>query len=96
VTRFRFVEAEAAQFPVWLLCRVMGVTRQGDYAWRRRAPSARELADRKLAQRIKEIFDETDEIYGAPRGLLTAAPSAYGLRLRSTGETTPLGALFAS
>jgi hypothetical protein len=27
VRRFRFVEAEAAQFPVSLLCRVVGVTR---------------------------------------------------------------------
>ena len=67
MTRFRFVEAEAAQFPVSLLCRVIGVTRQGYYAWRRRPPSARELADRKLADRIREIFVETEEIYGAPR-----------------------------
>lgn len=36
VTRFRFVEAEAAQFPVSLLCRVVCVTRQGFYAWKRR------------------------------------------------------------
>ncbi len=67
MTRFRFVEAEAAQFPVSLLCRVVGVTRQGFYAWRRRPPSARELADRKLSERIREIFTETEEIYGAPR-----------------------------
>lgn len=67
MTGFRFVEAEAAQFPVSLLCRVVGVTRQGFYAWRRRPPSARELADRKLTARIKEIFIETEEIYGAPR-----------------------------
>ena len=65
--RFRFVEAEAAQFPVSLLCRVVGVTRQGYYAWKRRPPSARELADRVLAERIREIFVETEEIYGAPR-----------------------------
>jgi putative transposase len=67
VSRFRFVEAEAAQFPVSLLCRVVGVTRQGFYAWRRRPPSARELADRKLGERICEIHAETEEIYGAPR-----------------------------
>ena len=67
MTRFRFVEAEAAQFPVSLLCRVVGVTRQGYYAWKRRPPSKRELADRVLAGRIKEIFVETEEIYGAPR-----------------------------
>ena len=67
MTRFRFVEAEAAQFPVSLLCRVVGVTRQGYYAWKRRPPSVRELADRKLAELIREIYTETQEIYGAPR-----------------------------
>ena len=67
MTRFRFVEAEAAQFPVSLLCRVVGVTRQGYYAWKRRPPSKRELADRKLAERIQQIHSETEEIYGAPR-----------------------------
>ena len=67
MTRFRFVEREAAQFPVSLLCRVVGVTRQGFYAWKRRAPSARELADRELSKRIQQIFTETQEIYGAPR-----------------------------
>lgn len=67
MTRFRFVEAEAAQFPVSLLCRVVGVTRQGYYAWKRRPPSARELADRELSERIREIYAETEEIYGAPR-----------------------------
>jgi putative transposase len=67
VTRFRFVEAEAAQFPVSLLCRVVGVTRQGYYAWKQRPPSKRELADRKLAERIRQIHTERVGIYGAPR-----------------------------
>jgi putative transposase len=67
VTRFRFVEAEAAQFPVSLLCKTVGVTRQGFYAWKRRPPSARELADRELGERIRQIYSETEQIYGAPR-----------------------------
>jgi len=67
VTRFRFVEAEAAQFPVSLLCKTVGVSRQGFYAWKRRPPSARELVDRQLRKRIRQIYSETEEIYGAPR-----------------------------
>ncbi len=67
MSRFRFVEAEAAQFPVSLLCRVVGVTRQGFYAWKRREPCARELADRELAERIRRVHEETEGIYGAPR-----------------------------
>ena len=42
-------------------------TRQGFYAWKRRAPSARELADRELGERIRQIHAETEGIYGAPR-----------------------------
>jgi len=65
--RFRFIAEEAAQFPVSLLCRVLGVTRGGYYAWRRRPPSARALADRELSERITQIHDQTLGIYGAPR-----------------------------
>src|SRR5680860_1516188 len=65
--RFRFVAEEAAQFPVSLLCRTLGVTRQGYYAWRRRPPSARAVADQQLSGRIGQIHDEVAGIYGAPR-----------------------------
>jgi putative transposase len=67
VTRFRFVEEEAAQFPVSLLCRVLGVTRQGFYAWKRWPPSRRELADRELGALIRDVHAQTEGIYGAPR-----------------------------
>jgi putative transposase len=80
VTRFRFVEAEAAQFPVSLLCKTVGVTRQGFYAWKRRPPSARELADRKLAERIREIYADTEAIYGAPR-IYSELKLADGIRV---------------
>jgi putative transposase len=84
VSRFRFVEAEAAQFPVSLLCRVVGVTRQGYYAWKRRPPSARELADRKLCERIREIYSETEEIYGH-RGSSLSSSSATASGLARSG-----------
>ena len=65
MTCFGFVEAERAQFPVSLLCRVVGVTRQGYYAWKRRGPSDRELADIDLAVRIRRVHEQTEGIYGA-------------------------------
>jgi putative transposase len=68
--RFRFVAVERAQFPVSLLCKAVGVTRQGYYAWRRREPSARSVEDAALLERIRQIHTETNGAYGAPRILL--------------------------
>ena len=67
MTRFRFVEKESAQFPVWLLRRTVGVTRQGFYAWKHRPPSKRDLADRELCERIRRVHAQTEGIYGSAR-----------------------------
>jgi putative transposase len=65
--RFRLIEAERAQHSVSLLCGVLGVTRAGFYAWKRRGPSARELRDRELCELIRRIFTASRETYGVPR-----------------------------
>ena len=80
VTCFGFVEAERAQFPVSLLCRVVGVTRQGYYAWKRRGPSDRELADIDLAVRIRRVHEQPEGIYGAPR-IQAELRLAHGVRV---------------
>jgi putative transposase len=49
------------------MCRVLEVSRSGYYAWRARPESARSLADRGLTRRIRELYYESDEIYGSPR-----------------------------
>ena len=53
-----------------LACRVLGVSRSGYYAWRRRGegpPSARAKSDQRLMGQIKTIFHEHRGRYGAPR-----------------------------
>jgi len=49
------------------LCRVLGVSRSGYDAWRKRPPSARARADRGLSQRIREIHEQSRGTYGTPR-----------------------------
>ena len=71
--KFRFVAAERAQFPVSLLCKTIGVTRQGFYAWLRRAPSRRSVQDAGLLERIRRIHRETNQAYGAASGLSRSA-----------------------
>jgi putative transposase len=67
VSSYRFIEAEKASYPVTLLCRVLGVTRSGYYAWRRRGRSARVQADQHLTERICQIYRARRSVYGAPR-----------------------------
>jgi putative transposase len=64
---FRLIEAERAQHAVSLLCSVLGVTRAGFYAWRRRPPSPRELRDRELLKLIEQIHADSRGTYGVPR-----------------------------
>jgi putative transposase len=65
--RYRLIEAEKAEHRISRLCKVLGVTRQGFYAWRRRGPSLRSLGDEELKRLIVTIHDGSLQTYGAPR-----------------------------
>jgi putative transposase len=52
VSCFRFIAAEKANYPISLLCRMLGVSRSGFHAWQLRPPSDRELADAWLVEQI--------------------------------------------
>jgi len=49
------------------LCRKLGVSRGGYYAWRERQDSQRRLEDRQLLAKILEIYKASRETYGYPR-----------------------------
>jgi putative transposase len=67
VSAYKLIAAEKAEHPVDLLCRVLGVSRSGFYAWQTRAPSDRALSDAWLLARIREIHAANRGVYGAPR-----------------------------
>jgi putative transposase len=46
---------------------VLGIARSGFYAWERRAPSARALADAYLSEQIHRIWKASGKTYGARR-----------------------------
>jgi putative transposase len=64
---FRFVRDHARRFPVALMCRVLGVSRSGYYAWQHRPESARRLENRRLRAKIRTIHKESRATYGSPR-----------------------------
>lgn len=65
--RFQFIEENQETFEISLMCRVLKVSRSGFYAWRKREPSVREMANRELTQEIKVVFEESGQTYGSPR-----------------------------
>ncbi len=64
--------------PVAMLCRVLGVSPSGYWAWRKREPSARAKANAVLTERIMAIHATSRQTYGAPR--VHADLSATGIR----------------
>jgi putative transposase len=67
VRAYEFVEREKACHAVVTLCRVLGVSPSGYWAWRQRAPSERAQADAALSAPIRTLHQASRGIYGAPR-----------------------------
>jgi putative transposase len=69
VTKFAFVAAERANHAVATLCRVVGASVSGFYAWLRAIPSrqSRAEAEAELRGPISRIFAAQHRVYGAPR-----------------------------
>lgn len=59
--------ANQADFPVRTLCRVLGVSASGFYAWRERAPSQRSINNAVMTERIRQVHKNSYESYGMPR-----------------------------
>ena len=76
--------------------RVLGVTRQGYYAYVARAPSPRVRAEAELCAEVQDIFEDSDQTYGSPRVLHELRSRGYRIgktrverALRGMGLTPP-------
>jgi len=67
VSIFRLIDAEKASYPIAMLCRMLGVSKSGYYAWRSRPPSKRSREDATLTKKIREIYGRSRQTYGYPR-----------------------------
>lgn len=65
--RYAFIQAEKAQYPVEVLCRVMVVARSGFYAWRQRSMSMRAQENQGLVTQIRACYQASRGRYGSPR-----------------------------
>ena len=67
MSSFNLIDAERASYPVAVLCRMLGVSKSGYYAWRGRPPSQRRRQDALLIEKIRQIHSRSRETYGYPR-----------------------------
>jgi putative transposase len=73
------VKVHQAAHRIATMCRVLGVSASGYYAWQCRPPSARAVKDAELTKKIHTIHLESRGTYGAPR--IHAELKAQGIRL---------------
>jgi putative transposase len=66
-------------YPITTMCRLLGVSASGYYAWQDRPPSARSAADAVLLEHIREAHAQSYGTYGAPR--IHAELAAKGIRV---------------
>lgn len=73
------MKANQAIHAVATVCRVLGVSASGYYAWSKRKPSVRACADEALMARIRAVYAGSRSTYGAPR--VHAELQTLGLRV---------------
>ena len=76
--RFRFIHAEKANYPLWLLCFVMCVSRQGYYSWLSRGE--KKVSDyTELDEAIKAIHKDNRRRYGTRRQVKSLARRGFNV-----------------
>jgi putative transposase len=65
--RFAFIDAEKASYPVTRMCRVLGVSQSGYFAWKDRPACARQRQDLVYLAHIRTAFALSNGTYGSPR-----------------------------
>jgi len=65
--RYGFIRDHSQEFRVENACRVLKVSVSGYYAWSGRGPSEREIGDARLIDKIRDIYESSDGVYGVRR-----------------------------
>jgi putative transposase len=65
--RFQFIDAHNDEFAVRRMCNELNVSSSGYYAWCKRPPSTREMANQELYKKIKAVYNDSHGTYGSPR-----------------------------
>ena len=65
--KYQFIEQYKQEFPVVVMCRMLGVSESGYYAWCKHPQSRRKQEDAHLSTQIEHLFVSRRGVYGSPR-----------------------------
>jgi len=65
--KYEFMQEHRDRFRLKSMCKVLNVSRSGYYAWIKRMPSKRVIANNKLLGSIRDIYQKSRKVYGSPR-----------------------------
>jgi putative transposase len=82
-----------ACFPLRAMCRVLGLSPSGYYAWLKRPPSTRSIKDDALYHEIERIHDGSRRTYGRPRVHAELVEEGHALSPKRVGRLMRRGGL---
>lgn len=65
--KFEFMKNHYKEFPLEKMAKILGVARSGYYKFLYKKPGKREIENRRLIEKIKDIHQKGRKIYGSPR-----------------------------
>jgi transposase InsO family protein len=65
--KFAFIDRHRDRWPIVVMCRVLGVSRSGFFAWCQRPPSAASQRCAELTEQVRQVYEANRQVYGSPR-----------------------------
>ena len=84
--RFVLIDAAKEEFPVHRLCRVLGVSQSGYFAWKGRPACRRQHEDMVLLAHVRSAFALSHGTYGSPRMTRELQDSGLAVGRRRTAR----------
>jgi putative transposase len=93
--KFRFIDQAKEEFPAHRLCKVLGVSQSGYFAWKDRPASHRQREDMVMLAHVRSAYARSHETYGSPRMTRELRDSGFAIGRRRTARLMRENGLYA-
>ena len=84
--RFQLIDQAKNEFPVGRLCKVLGVSQSGYFAYRSRSASKRQQGDMVMLAHVRSAFSLSNGTYGSPRMTRELQDDGFAIGRRRTAR----------